>query len=76
MIDEDYESKIKVVFEKKYELDAVEIKPVDINSEPFTVYLCGADLSSGQDITSTGRGDVYMYTRTSAAGTSISYPLA
>lgn len=58
MIDEDYESKIKVVFEKKYELDAVEIKPVDINSEPFTVYLCGADLSSGQDITSTGRGDV------------------
>lgn len=42
----------------KYELDAVEIKPVDINSEPFTVYLCGADLSSGQDITSTGRGDV------------------
>lgn len=58
MIDEDYESKIKVIFEKKYELDAVKIKPVDIEKEPFTVYLCGADLSSGQDITSTGRGDV------------------
>ncbi len=58
LIDEEYESKIKVLFEKKYELEAVEIKPVDISSEPFTIYLCGADLSVGQDITSTGRGDV------------------
>ena len=58
LIDEEYESKIKVLFEKKYELEAVEIKPVDISSEPFTIYLCGADLSAGQDITSTGRGDV------------------
>ena len=58
LIDEEYESKIKVLFEKKYEVEAVEIKPVDISSEPFTIYLCGADLSAGQDITSTGRGDV------------------
>ena len=58
LIDEEYESKIKVILAKKYELDAVAIKPVDISTEPFTVYLCGADLSSGQDITSTGRGDV------------------
>lgn len=58
LIDEEYESKIKVILTKKYELDAVAIKPVDISSEPFTIYLCGADLSSGQDITSTGRGDV------------------
>lgn len=58
LIDEEYESKIKVILAKKYELEAVAIKPVDISTEPFTVYLCGADLSSGQDITSTGRGDV------------------
>lgn len=58
LIDEEYESKIKVILAKKYELDAVAIKPVDISNEPFTIYLCGADLSSGQDITSTGRGDV------------------
>lgn len=58
LIDEEYESKIKVILAKKYELDAVAIKPVDISSESFTIYLCGADLSSGQDITSTGRGDV------------------
>lgn len=58
VIDEEYESKIKVVLEKKYEMEAVELKAVDISSEPFTIYLCGADLSSGEDITSTGRGDV------------------
>lgn len=57
-IDEEYEDKIKVVFEKKYEIGQAEVKDVDINKEPFTVYLCGADLSSGQDINSTGRGDV------------------
>lgn len=58
VIDEEYEGKIKVIFEKKYELEDVKAKAVDISKEPFTVYLCGADLSSGQDITSTGRGDV------------------
>ena len=58
LIDEEYEDKIKVVFEKRYELDEVEMKPVDVSTEPFTIYLCGTDLSSGQDITSTGRGDV------------------
>lgn len=58
VIDEEYEDKIKVIFEKKYEMDAAELKAVDITKEPFTVYLCGADLSSGEDISSTGRGDV------------------
>ncbi len=58
VIDEEYEDKIKIIFEKKYELEDVKPKAVDISKEPFTVYLCGADLSSGQDITSTGRGDV------------------
>ena len=58
VIDEEYEDKIKVIFEKKYPLDEVKVKAVDIEKEPFTIYLCGADLSSGSDITSTGRGDV------------------
>lgn len=58
LIDEEYEDKIKVLFEKDYEIGTVEAKAVDISSEPFTLYLCGADLSSGQDINSTGRGDV------------------
>lgn len=57
-IDEDYPAKIEIIFEKSYELGTVETKAVDISSEPFTVYLCGADLSSGQNINSTGRGDV------------------
>lgn len=58
MIDEEYEDKIKVIFEKKYEIGQATLKAVDITKEPFTIYLCGADLSSGDDITSTGRGDV------------------
>lgn len=58
LIDEEYEDKIKVIFEKKYELTQATLKAVDITKEPFTIYLCGADLSSGDDITSTGRGDV------------------
>lgn len=58
VIDEDYEDKIVVLFEKKYELGTIALKKVDITKEPFTIYLCGADLSSGEDITSTGRGDV------------------
>lgn len=58
LIDEEYEDKIEVLFEKDYEIGTVEAKAVDITKEPFTLYLCGADLSSGQDINSTGRGDV------------------
>lgn len=57
-IDEEYQDKVKVLFEIQYELEAIETKAVDITSEPFTIYLCGADLSSGEDINSTGRGDV------------------
>lgn len=58
LIDEEYEDKIKVIFEKQYEIGQAKAKAVDITKEPFTLYLCGADLSSGQDINSTGRGDV------------------
>lgn len=58
VIDEEYQDKIVILFEKKYEIDPVKMKPVDITKEPFTVYFCGADLSSGEDISSTGRGDV------------------
>ena len=58
IIDEEYEDKIVVLFEKKYEIGHAELKAVDITKEPFTIYLCGADLSAGEDINSTGRGDV------------------
>lgn len=58
VIDEEYEDKIVVLFEKKFALGTASLKAVDISEEPFTVYLCGADLSSGEDINSTGRGDV------------------
>lgn len=58
MIDEEYEDKIEIIFQKKYEIGDAKLKEVDISKEPFTVYLCGADLSSGDDINSTGRGDV------------------
>ena len=58
VIDEEYEDKIVVLFTKKYELDMIAAKPVDVSKEPFTVYLQGADLSSGEEISSTGRGDV------------------
>ena len=57
-IDESYTDKIRVLFSKDYELGTVETKAVDIATEPFTLYLCGADLSSGDSITSAGRGDV------------------
>lgn len=57
-IDEDYQDKVKVLFELQYELDSIEAKAVDISKEPFTIYLCGADLSAGENIQSTGRGDV------------------
>ena len=52
------QKRLKVVFEKKYKIGTAELKAVDISKEPFTIYLCGADLSSGEDINSTGRGDV------------------
>lgn len=58
VIDEEYEDKLKVIFEAKYEVEAAKAKAVDISKEPFVLYLCGADLSSGEDISSTGRGDV------------------
>ncbi|MGN0719396.1 MAG: LCP family protein [Anaerovoracaceae bacterium] len=57
-IDEDYEEKIVILFEKSYQLDVIQTREVDIRTEPFTVYLCGTDLSSGANINSTGRGDV------------------
>lgn len=58
VIDEDFDGKIVVIFEKEFELGTIETKAVDITSEPFTLYLCGTDLSSGSNINSTGRGDV------------------
>ena len=58
MIDEDYSDKIVVLFEKQYEIEQVEADAVDISTEPFTVYFQGTDLSSGDNISSTGRGDV------------------
>lgn len=58
VIDEEYNQKIKVIFEKKYRLSEAKAKEVDITTEPFTIYLCGTDLSSGDNINSTGRGDV------------------
>lgn len=58
LIDEEYEEELDILFEKRYPLQTADLKPVDMSSEPFTLYLCGVDLSAGQDITSTGRGDV------------------
>ena len=60
MIDENYETRVRILFEKRYPLEASTGRPVDITEEPFTLYLCGVDLSAGQDITSTGRGDVNL----------------
>lgn len=57
-INENYESKIKTIFKKEYPMASAKAKQVDISKEPFTVYLQGTDLSSGYNITSTGRGDV------------------
>lgn len=57
-LDEDYEEKLVILFEKEYKLGDVKTRAVDISREPFTVYLCGTDLSSGSNIRSTGRGDV------------------
>ena len=43
-LDEDYEEKLVILFEKEYKLGDVKTRAVDISREPFTVYLCGTDL--------------------------------
>ncbi len=58
MIDENYEQKIKVILFKEYEVESAKTKAVDISKDPFTIYFQGTDLSSGNNINSTGRGDV------------------
>lgn len=58
VIDENYEDYIQVILSKDYPLEKVTSQDVDISKEPFTIYLQGADLSSGDNINSTGRGDV------------------
>lgn len=57
-IDENYMNQIKVILFKDYVIEQAQIKAVDISKDPFTVYFQGADLSSGSNINSTGRGDV------------------
>lgn len=57
-IDENYTSHIKVIMSKDYPLQDFSLKSVDISTTPFTIYFQGADLSSGDNINSTGRGDV------------------
>src|SRR5699024_9831430 len=58
VIDENYEDYIQVILSKDYPLEKVASQDVDISKEPFTIYLQAADLSSGDNINSTGRGDV------------------
>lgn len=58
VIDENYDQNIKVILSKDYEIETVSTKQVDISKEPFTIYFQGSDLSSGDNINSTGRGDV------------------
>lgn len=58
VIDENYNQQIKVILSKDYPIETATTKAVDISKEPFTIYFQGADLSSGQNINSTGRGDV------------------
>lgn len=57
-VDENYNDQIKVILSKDYPFDSVNAKSVNISSEPFTIYFQGADLSSGDNINSVGRGDV------------------
>lgn len=57
-IDENYPDRIKIVLSKDYPLESAIVKEKDITKEAFTLYLQGADLSSGNNINSTGRGDV------------------
>lgn len=58
IIDENYPEQVKTILSKDYPLDQATTHRKDILKEPFTIYLQGADLSSGQNINSTGRGDV------------------
>ena len=53
----DYQKETVVIFEKKYVKNEVKAKYVDIEKEPCVLYLQGADLSSGDNINATGRGD-------------------
>ncbi len=55
---DDYENNIRLILYKDYELVSVKPREVDISKKPFTLYIQGADLSAGQNINSTGRGDV------------------
>lgn len=57
-IDENYDQKVKVILSKDYPMDQVTTKKKDISKEPFTIYFQGSDLSSKDNINSTGRGDV------------------
>lgn len=57
-VDENYSDQIKVILSKDYPFDSVKAKSVNIAKEPFTIYFQGADLSSGDNINSVGRGDV------------------
>lgn len=52
------DDKIEVVFQKDIELKSVQPKEVDITKEPFTLYICGVDLSGIKNVNATGRGDV------------------
>ncbi|WP_416326302.1 LCP family protein [[Eubacterium] hominis] len=54
----DLDKEIKVIFEKKVEMKQAQAKHVDITKDPFTLYICGTDLSGINDVGSTGRGDV------------------
>ena len=54
----DLDKEIKVIFEKKVEMKQAKAKHVDITKDPFTLYICGTDLSGINDVGSTGRGDV------------------
>lgn len=57
-IDENYESHIQVLLSKNYPVESAQTSNVDISKEAFTIYFQGTDLSSQDNIHSTGRGDV------------------
>lgn len=54
----DLDKQIKVIFEKKVEMKQAQAKHVDITKDPFTLYICGTDLSGINQVNSTGQGDV------------------
>lgn len=55
---ENLDDTVTVLFEKKVELGSVHPKEIDISKEPFTLYICGVDLSGINNVNATGRGDV------------------